>query len=276
MQARSLIRLGAVRAFSTGASSISGPPSVILLGGLGMTARHLEKSAAALYPGARAQVITHTLNDIVNVNYRFPANTAQLAAALEPGAAGPGGAIVHVFSGSAFFVVFALQKWAGAGPSARIRGLVLDSVPYLRVERELMKAAKVPRLLWPVATALASRLLVSPLFGATVERTDAYNVAQLDPRIGAPSHRVLVAHSADDEIVPVGQFREYTDALRQTPGWRVRQAGDADPAGSATAASAPSAVDVLTFEGRGRHAAMVRDDPAYIAAVQAFAGSITG
>ena len=238
-----------------------------------MKTRALDKVAAALYPGAPTQRFTHSLNDIVNVNYRFASSTARLAAALH--ASGPGGAIVHVFSGAAFFSVLALRSWAAAGagaggPAARIRGIVLDSVPYMRIERQLMVAAKVPALLAPTATMLASRLLVSPLFGATVAVTDGYNDAQLDARTFGAA-KVLVAHSADDDVVPVGQFRDYVAALRRREGWAEAHAGAAAAVAQRPAAAA---VHFTAFEGKGRHAAMVLDDASYISAVHAWTRSL--
>ena len=262
------------------------PPSVIILGGLNMKTRALDKVAAALYPNTATQRFTHSLNDIVNVNYRFADNTARLAAALQ--ASGPGGAIVHVFSGAAFFSVLALRGWAaagdrGGGPAARIRGIVLDSVPYMRIERQLMVAAKVPSLLAPTATMLASLLLVSPLFGATVAVTDSYNDAQLDARNFSAARKVLVAHSVDDDVVPVGQFRDYVATLRRSECWvetppagaqAGARAADARAAGTPATGSRAAAVDFTVFEGKGRHAAMVLDDPTYIGYVRQWTSSL--
>ena len=252
------------RARAASQAPLEGPPTVVLLGGLNMHPRALERVAGALYPGLATQRLTHSLNDLVNVNWRFARNRARLAAALAPAAAGPGGAVVHVFSGAAYFTVLALQAWgeaaAAAGssepnPAARIRGIVMDSVPYERVERQLMVAARVPSPLIPAATALASRLLVSPAFGATVAITDGYNAAQLDARTYSrtAARRLLVAHSADDDVVAVAEFRAFVAVLADRPGWHMARepAAQPPPAGS---------IEVTSFEGVGRHAAMVLDD----------------
>lgn len=254
-------------------------PSVILLGGLGMKPRALEKTAAALYPSLSVQQYTHSLNELVNVSFRFPSVQQRFAAALAD--AGPGGAIVHVFSGAAFFSLLALRDWSAAAAAAggqhplasRIRGVVLDSIPYKRVESKLMAAVRVPSVLVPAATALASRLLVSPLFGATVALTDEYQAAQRAAATFACTggRRVLVAHSAEDAIVSVGEFHSYVGSLRSAPGWRpASQPGAASqPAGrGADGAVHHRDVHFDVFEGRGRHAAMVLDDEAYTHAVR--------
>ena len=244
----------------------SHPPGAIILGGLGMTQRALDKIGAALYPEAATSRFTHNLHQIVGVNFRFAQNRARVEAALA--ASGPGGAVLHVHSGAAFFAVLALQHWAGRpgeGPASRIRGVVLDSVPYLRIERQLMVAAKVPPPLLPLATALVSRLLVSPAVGATVAVTDGYNAAQREARTFAPARRVLVAHSADDVIVPVEQFREHVAAIRARDDWF--EAGKSRPDGTAA--------EFAVYEGRGRHAAMLLDDPQYVGAVQSWVRSLS-
>ena len=248
-------------------------PSVILLGGLGMKPRALEKTAAALYPSLSVQQYTHSLNELVNVSFHFPTIQKRFSSALFD--AGPGGAIVHVFSGAAFFSLLALRDWSAAAAAAggqhplasRIRGVVLDSIPYKRVESKLMAAVRVPSVLVPAATALASRLLVSPLFGATVALTDEYQAAQRAAATFACTggRRVLVAHSAEDAIVSVGEFHSYVGSLRSAPGWRPAS----QPAGrGADGAAHPRDVHFDVFEGRGRHAAMVLDDEAYTHAVR--------
>ena len=244
---------------------LSHPPSVIVLGGLGMSQRALEKVTQALYPSLTAHRFTHSLHEIVGVRTKFLANTARLTDALE--SAGPGGAIVHIFSGAAFFSVLALRKWGAAAaagastPAALIRGVVLDSVPYKRIESNLMAAARVPSFLIPAATALASRLLVSPAIGATVALTDDYQDAQRDARTFACTggRHVLVAHSREDVIVPVDQYNAYIAALQGREGWR------------STSQEAPGAhgdVQLTTYEGKGRHAALVLDDASYADAVR--------
>jgi hypothetical protein len=98
---------------------LTAPPSVVILGGLAMQQRALEKTAAALYPALAVRgLLTHSLNQIVNVNWAFAANRARLASVLE--GAGPGGAIVHVFSGAAFFSLLALRDWSSAVAAAEI------------------------------------------------------------------------------------------------------------------------------------------------------------
>ena len=257
---------------------LTAPPSVVILGGLAMQQRALEKTAAALYPALAVRgLLTHSLNQIVNVNWAFAANRARLASVLE--GAGPGGAIVHVFSGAAFFSLLALRDWssavAAAGgpatPASRIRGVVLDSIPYKRVESNLMAAAQVPPMLVPAATALASRVLVSPLIGATVALTDDYNRVQRTATTFACTggRRVLVAHSAEDAIVPVSEFREYVGSLQSTPGWRLAS----QPAAHA-AADGAAAVRLDVFEGKGRHAAMVLGDDEYVHTVRQWAASL--
>jgi len=220
------------RLFSAAAHApldLAAPPSVILLGGLGMKPRALEKTATALYPSLSVQSYTHSLNELVNVSFCFAANQARLVRALKD--AGPGGAIVHVFSGAAFYSLMAMRDWGAAAvasgavsahPSARIRGVVLDSIPYKRVESKLLEAANVPAALAPAVGALAARLLVSPLFGATVALTDAYERLQRAPSTFAftGGRRVLVAHSVDDAIVPVSEFRSYVGDLHPATGWR--------------------------------------------------------
>ena len=256
------------RCFSSSALDSSHPPSVIVLGGLGMKERALEKVTQVLYPTLAAQRFPHTLHQIVNVRFSFPSNIARLQHALEN--AGPGGAILHIFSGAAFFSVTALREWGAAAavgsttPASRIRGLVLDSIPYKRVELKLMEVAKVPPFLVPAALALASRLLVSPAVGATVALTDAYQEAQLDARTFSCTggRRVLVAHSADDVIVPVEQYQAYVAALQGREGWETSKvAAPREPS------AAPGSVELTTYEGRGRHAALVLDDSNYVAAV---------
>ncbi len=273
-------RFAGARVFAPGASArrprrfsspaFHGPPSVIILGGLNMKEKALQRVARTLYPGLRTTMYTHTLNQIVNVNYQFPSNTARLIAALSD--AGPGGAILHVFSGAAFYSVLALRDWAAtlapaASPARHLRGIVLDSIPFDRVERQLMVAARVPRPLQGAAAKLAASVLVSRAFGATVALTDAYNVAQAQPRTFAAARRVLLAHSADDDVVPVEQFRRFKDVLaaRRGDGWHP--AGDGAPP--------PGAVELTVFEGVGRHAAMVLDDEArYTRCVKEWAAAV--
>ena len=97
-----------------------------------MKQRALDKIAATLYPDLPALKYTHSLAEIVGVVPLWSRNLARFSEAL---AAFPGGAILHIFSGASFFSTFALSEWR----DARIRGVVLDSVPFLRVERQLMR-----------------------------------------------------------------------------------------------------------------------------------------
>ena len=69
------------RARAASQAPLEGPPTVVLLGGLNMHPRALERVAGALYPGLATQRLTHSLNDLVNVNWRFARNRARLAAA---------------------------------------------------------------------------------------------------------------------------------------------------------------------------------------------------
>jgi len=224
---------------------------VVLLGGVGMHERALQKVATNLYPGLPAALHSHSLLSLVNVRGAHAANAAAVAASL---ARFPDGAVVHVLSGAAFFAVTALARWR----DARVDAVVLDSVPFARREAKLMRVAGVPAPLCAPAGALARALLTSPLIGATEAYTDAYFALLADARTFAPASRVLVACSADDDITPVDEARDFV--ARARPAWAA--AGGGAPA-------------LTAYEGVGKHACLARDDAANFApAVRAWlAGS---
>ena len=229
---------------------------VILLGGVAMTSRHLARITKTLYPSLPVLSRPHTLLELVNVRFCHPRIRDAFRRDLD---SFPDGAIVHMVSSAAFFATRALHEWQ----DERVRGVICDSVPYRRDpgvgETRLMLSAGVPGPLCRPAGALARSLLLSPLFQATVEYTDRYNALQRDPRTFHPSApRLLMAHSADDAVVPVEEFRAHVAALRENPEW-----------------GAPGALTV--FEGRGPHALMAREDgERYAAAVAQFVGASLG
>lgn len=217
-------------------------PPVVLLGGLGMHARALAKIAATLYPNSPAALHAHSLLDLVSP----PRAHARLAAAAFSSlAAFPGGAILHVTSGSAFFAVA-----SGLVGAPNVRGVVLDSIPFARREHKLLRVLGVPSALATPLGGAVRALLTSPLIGATMAHTDAYfaTLARADTWKGRP---VLVATSADDVITPAADAREWAAARKAAWG----AAGQLD-----------------VYEGTGKHACMARDDAAsFSAAVREWA-----
>jgi hypothetical protein len=225
---------------------------VILLGGVNMTPRHLAKISATLYPAlaaaARVRAAPHSVLQLVNVRHSFPHREAELRRSLD---AFPDGCVVHCVSGSAFFATAALARWR----DPRVRGVIMDSVPQLRLEAPLMRLVGVPGALVGPASALARALLVSPLFDATLAYTDTYS--ELCAQAGTYGQRVLFAHSEDDDVVPVTQFRDFYARVAA-----AKAAGAQGWGGTA--------LDV--YVGRGKHAAMARDDAGFAAKVQGFMG----
>jgi len=213
---------------------------VVLLGGVGMHARALAKVAQNVYPGLAHRAHVHSLLELVNVRGAHAANAAALARSLD---AFPGGAVLHIFSGAAFFAVPALA----AARDARVRAVVLDSIPFTRREAKLMRVAGVPAPLCAPAGALARALLTSSLFGATEDFTDRYFSLLAAPETFAPASRVLVACSADDEITPAAEARDF--AARARAAWAAR----------------PGAPRLDAYEGAGKHACLARDDAAAFA-----------
>lgn len=268
-------------AASAGVHSSAHAPAasgVVVLGGLMMKQRALEKIAATLYPDLPAAILPHSLLQLVNV-HTFARNTDVLRRALFPG-----GTILHILSGSAFFTCGPFHALAQVRSDDRIRGIVLDSVPHERIEERLLQVAGVPRVLCPPLGALASVVLTSPLFGATRAYTDAYNVAQRDPATFAPVGHVLAAHSVDDAVIPVREFRAWRDDVRARSDWVHAEEGAAEGASAArggnsvgaggSASPAPARVRLTTYEGKGMHAGLARDDPAFAAAVRAWRATI--
>ena len=153
---------------------------VILLGGVAMTSRHLARITQTLYAPHHLSVISrpHSLLELVNVRFKHQQVKDAFRRDLD---AFPDGAIVHMISGAAFFAHSALHAWR----DKRVRGVILDSVPYRRDpgigETRLMQSAGVPGPLCKPAGALARALLLSPLFEATQAYTDNYNALQRDP-----------------------------------------------------------------------------------------------
>jgi hypothetical protein len=215
---------------------------VVLLGGVAMHARALQKVAAALYPGLEARAHTHSLLQLVSVTGAHAANADAVARSLD---AFPDGALLHVFSGSAFFTIKALPTWAR---SHRVSAVVLDSIPFCRREAKLMRVAGVPSLLCEPAGAVTRALL--PLVGATTDYTDDYFRALADASTFAPASRVLVACSVDDVITPVDEARQFADTARAA--W----------------AAQPGAPALSAYEGVGAHACLARDDPNFAPAVR--------
>lgn len=222
---------------------------VILLGGVNMTARHLAKISGALYPRLAVRAAPHTVFQLVNVRYSFPARDEALRRSLD---AFPDGCIVHAVSGSAFFATHALARWG----DARVRGVIMDSVPQLRLEAPLMRLVGVPAPLVAPASALARALLVSPLFDATLAYTDRYNALTREAATYGP--RVLLAHSAEDEVVPLQQFSAFAGEVQ---------------AAKAAGAGGWGATELSVYIGKGKHAAMARDDAGFAAATRAFLAS---
>ena len=66
-------------------------------------------------------------------------------------------------------------------------------------------------------------------------------------------------------IVPVEQYREHVAAIRARDVWV--EAGKSRPDGTAA--------EFAVYEGRGRHAAMLLDDPQYVGAVQSWVRSLS-
>jgi hypothetical protein len=214
---------------------------VILLGGVNMTQRHLGKIASALYPSLCVHSRPHSVVQLVNVRYSFPKREDELRRSLD---AFPDGCVVHSVSGSAYFVTAALSKWK----DERVRGIILDSVPQVRLEASLLRLLGMPAPLVKPAAALTRAVLVSPLFDATLEYTDRYSAITRDPgQLGAP--RVLYAHSEEDEVVPVQQFQDFWGQVKKDQ------------------------VNVECYLGKGKHAAMARDDVGFRAKVQEFLAS---
>ena len=222
---------------------------VILLGGVNMTERHLAKISGALYPRLAVRSRAHTVFQLVNVRHSFPAREAELRRSLD---AFPDGCIIHAVSGSAFFAAHALAKWG----DARVRGVVLDSVPQLRLEASLVRLVGVPAPLVAPTSALARALLVSPLFDATLAYTDRYNALTREAATYGP--RVLLAHSAEDEVVPLQQFSAFAGEVQ---------------AAKAAGAGGWGATELSVYIGKGKHAAMARDDAGFAAATRAFLAS---
>lgn len=215
-----------------------------------MTARHLAKISTTLYPAlataSRVRATPHTVFQLVNVRHSFPAREDELRRSLD---AFPDGCIVHCVSGSAFFATAALARWE----DSRIKGVIMDSVPQLRLEQPLMRLVGVPELLLEPVSALARAVLVSPFFDATLEYTDNYN--ELTRSARTYGQRVLFCHSQDDDVVPIAQFNDFYA--------RVAAAKAAGQGGWGS-----TAVDV--YVGRGKHAAMARDDAGFAAKAQEF------
>ena len=222
---------------------------IVLLGGVGMTARHLAKICSTLYPHlasatpSRAHARQHSVVQLVNAN-GFPALEDRLRRSLDEFS---GGCIVHSVSGSAFFATAALAKWK----DERVRGVIFDSIPQLRLEAPLLRLLGVPTPLLAPASALARAVLVSPLFNATLQYTDNYSELIRQPAAFGP--RVLYAHSSEDEVVPMQQFSDFCKDLK---------------AGQGSSSWGSTRVDL--YVGKGKHAAMARDDAGFAAAVKAF------
>jgi hypothetical protein len=177
---------------------------------------------------------------LVSVRGSHAANTDALRRSLD---AFPGGAVVHIFSGSAFFAVPALAAWR----DERVRAVCLDSVPFARREAKLMRVAGVPAALCAPAGAIARAVLTSSFLGATVAFTDRYFELLADASTFAPASRVLVACSADDAITPIDEARSFAAAARDA--WLAH----------------PGAPTLTHYEGAGKHACLARDDVARFA-----------
>lgn len=210
---------------------------VVILGGVAMKERALARVASTLYPGLPATLIPHGLFQLVNVRGAFAANTDALARAID---ANKGGSIVHIFSGSAFFSVPALAKWK----DERVKGVILDSIPFERREKKLMRVAGLPEALCGPAGAVARAILVSKFVGATIEYTDMYFSALADARTFSPASRVMVACSKDDVITPVEDAQKFFSTAEKA--WQAQ----------------PGAPTLSAYWGVGSHALMARDDAA--------------
>lgn len=219
---------------------------VILLGGVNMTTRHLERIKTSLYPSLPATTQPHSILELVNVNYSFPARFDHLRRALDKYS---DGCILHIISGSAYF---STRLLADGGQDERIKGVIIDSVPQVRIERNLLRLVGLPKPLLGPCSALTRALLVSPLFGATMEYTDRYSAIIRDPSTYGKA-KVLLAHSKEDDVVPYEQFQDFVGDLegRKKEGLTV-------------------------YRGVGKHAAMARDDEGYAKAVKAFVGTCEG
>jgi len=225
---------------------------IILLGGVGMTQRHLDKISNSLYPTITAQGRVrqrpHSILQLVNVRYSFPTRFDELRRSLD---FFDGGAIIHTISGSAFFSTRALSEWR----DERVKGVILDSVPQLRLESSLMKLVGVPAPLVGPASYVARSLLVSPLFEATLDYTDTYSALIRSPTTYGGA-KVMFAHSLEDEVVPHVQFKDFLADVGRTDGWGKS--------------------GYTVYEGVGKHAAMARDDAGFKEAVKHFVKSCDG
>jgi hypothetical protein len=210
-----------------------------------MTTRHLERIKQTLYPALQATTQPHSILELVNVHYSFPARFDHLRGALDKYS---DGCILHIISGSAYFSTRVLAE----GEDERIKGVIIDSVPQKRVERNLLRLVGVPQPLLGPCSALTRALLVSPLFGATLEYTDRYSEIIRTPATYGKA-KVLLAHSTEDDVVPIEQFRDFARDLegRKKEGLTV-------------------------YTGVGKHAAMARDDEGYAKAVKEFVRSCEG
>ena len=230
-----------------------------------MKRKVLDKIATLLYPDLPAVCIPHSLLQLVNI-HTFKSNTEALRNALFPG-----GSIIHILSGSAFFTLGPWHALARVRSEDRpIRGVVVDSVPYDRIEARLLQVAGLPLPLCAPIGAVARVALQSPLFGATREYTDRYNAAQRHPATFAPVPHVLVAHSVDDAVIPVREFRTWHADVRARSDWL--HAGDNAAGGDGGAG--PARPRLETYEGVGMHACLARDDPNFVAAVRAWRTTI--
>ena len=106
-----------------------------------------------------------------------------------------------------------------------------------------------PKPLRTPVSALARAVLTSPLFDATIARTDTYNALLCDPATFRPGGHALMAHSEADGLVPVAEFRASTSELRR------RWGGEKG---------------LVVYEGKGRHAALGWDDPTFARTVNAW------
>lgn len=220
---------------------------IILLGGVGQTLRHLSRIQKELYPQLPVLLRPHSLLELVNVRFKHAAVKDRFRRDLD---SFPDGAVVHMISSASFFGLHALREWQ----DERVAGVVCDSIPYRRDpgigEYRLMQSAGVPEPLCNVAGKVARQLLLSPLFDATEAYTDRYNALQKEPRTFHPRRaNLLMAHSTDDAVVPIEEFRDHCAALRASEAWAGHE------------------LDV--FEGRGPHALMAREDSARFAAAMA-------
>ena len=211
-----------------------------------MTARHLQRIQQSLYPTLQATTQPHSILQLVNVNYSFNARFDHLRRAIDKYS---DGCILHIISGSAYF---STRFLAERGGDERIKGVILDSVPQVRIERNLLRLVGIPKPLLGPCSALTRALLVSPLFGATLEYTDRYSEIIRSAETYGKA-KVLLAHSTEDDVVPIQQFQDFVRDLegRKKEGLTV-------------------------YTGVGKHAAMARDDEKYAKAVKEFVGSCEG